>query len=392
MSEATDRLTPMDAFDDLVGQARVVEMLRHTSAHAEDPQVMTHAWLFTGPAGSGRSKAAIAFAAELQAAAAQDPDRQRQLVAAGTHPDVTVLHTENVLIKREEVTKMLRTAQMSPSMGHWRIQIIEDADRMTESTSNFLLKDIEEPPDHTVWILCAPSDADLLPTIRSRARVVRLDTPTPQEVADLLVRRDGVDPERALISATVAQSHVGMARRLATDSDARQRRAETMQALLGITSLSAALDVSRRLLALAKDDAEALLGDAEATERARLLRQMGLGPDDRVPPRLRGQLREAEDDAKRRRKRALVDGVDRVLTDAQALLRDALLLSLGSGEALINVDVAEGVAEFAARRNAAQLLSAIDAIDEARQQLRRNVPPALALDAFLVTMIPGVLR
>jgi DNA polymerase III subunit delta' len=375
----------------LVGQPEVVAGLARTIAHADDPRVMTHAWLFTGPAGSGRSVAARAFAAELQAAGAADPDRQRALVDADTHPDVQVLATEAMTLAVADVRRMVREAQLSPSVGRWRIQIIEDADRMTEYTSNALLKSLEEPPERTVWMLCAPAASDLLPTIRSRVRVVRLGTPAPEAIAELLQRESGVDAALAFQCARAAQCHIGMARRLATNAEARQRRHDSLTALLGVRSLAGAMGVSRDLLAIARADADALVGDEERQERTRLLRQMGLGPDDTVPPRLRSQLREAEDRWKRRAKRALVDGVDRVLTDAQSLLRNALVTVLDPGRDLVNADLAADLAAFRARYTSVQLLRMIDAADEARAQLARNVSPALVLDAFLAALVPGVL-
>lgn len=376
----------------LVGQPQVVAQLEHTIAHADDPKVMTHAWLFTGPPGSGRSVAALAFAAELQAIGASDPEHQRIMVEAGTHPDVQVVRTDKVIISIDEVRDIVRQSQLSPSVGRWRIQVIEDADRMSEHTSNVLLKSLEEPPDRTVWILCAPGEADLLPTIRSRVRIVRLGTPSPDAIADLLTSESSVSRDLALLTARAAQSHIGMARRLATDSAARERRRSSLTGILSIDSLSRAMAVSRQLLQIAKDDATALVGDEEQQERAKLMRQMGLGPDDRVPPKLRSQLREAEDNWKRRSKRALADGVDRVLTDAQALLRDALLSKLGSGQQLINGDLIDELQTFARRYTEAQLLHGIDATEQARGQLAHNVSPALVLDAYLASLVPGVLQ
>lgn len=212
-------------FADLAGQGPVIEQLRRAAA-LDRP---THAWLFTGPPGSGRSTAARAFAAALQC---QDPDPQQRgcgrchactTVLGGTHPDVTVLATENVSYKIEDVRELVEAAQSKPATGRWRIFLMEDADRMTERATNVLLKAIEEPPERVVWMLCTPSPADVLPTIRSRCRLVTLRIPSVQDVADLLVRRDRLDAETALMTARISQSHVGMARRLAQDPAADRK-------------------------------------------------------------------------------------------------------------------------------------------------------------------------
>src|SRR3954462_2190075 len=189
---------------------------------ADDPAGLTHSWLLTGPPGSGRSILAYAFAAALIARPGDEEATEAQ-VRARTHPDLGILSTDRVTITIDEVRQLVASSQFSPSVGRYRVMVIEDADRMTERTSNVLLKALEEPPERTVWILCAPSDADLLPTIRSRVRTVRLRVPGVSDVAELIRRRDGVDAETAERAARHAQSHIGMAHRLATHEEARSR-------------------------------------------------------------------------------------------------------------------------------------------------------------------------
>jgi DNA polymerase-3 subunit delta' len=265
--------------------------------------------------------------------------------------------------------------------------VVEDADRMTERTSNVLLKALEEPPERTVWILCAPSEADLLPTIRSRVRMVRLRVPEPAEVADLLVRRDAVDRDLALRAAEEAQSHIGMAHRLATDAEARSRRDDTIRLVLDTDTVPKAVRGAARLLEIAKADSVALTQERDEAERAKALASMGVEPGGTVPPQLRSQLKQLEEDQKRRATRGLRDGVDRVLVDLLSVYRDVLVAQLGAGLAPVNAAWAQQVQALAARTRPTATLQVLDAIADARRRLPANVPPLLALEAMLVTAV-----
>ena len=250
-------------WDDLTGQAAAIEVFRAaaesstrggTDAQAEAgrPDSMTHSWLVTGPPGSGRSNLAYAFASALlcrNGGCGVCSDCRQ--VAARSHPDLAVLATDRVIISIDEVRRLVSSSQFSPSVARYRVVVIEDADRMQERTSNVLLKALEEPPERTVWILCAPSEADLLPTIRSRVRSVRLRVPSTEDVAALLVKRDGVDPTLAEQAARESQSHIGMAHHLATNDEARARRAETLDPALEVRSVGDAVRGAARLLAIA---------------------------------------------------------------------------------------------------------------------------------------------
>ncbi|THG31112.1 DNA polymerase III subunit delta' [Naasia lichenicola] len=373
----------------LVGQTDAIATMRQASDSARTGEgsigAMTHSWLITGPPGSGRSNLAYAFATALLSDGTPEGDaRTRAMVAARTHPDLAVLSTERVIISIEEVRGLLSSSQYSPSVARYRVMVIEDADRMTERTSNLLLKALEEPPPRTVWILCAPSEADLLPTIRSRVRVVRLRTPEAADVAQLLVERDGVDPELALAVAYESQSHIGMAHRLATDADARARRAETLDVVLGLDSVSAAVHAAARLLAIAGDDAKAITEQKDAEERASALRSLGVEPGGTVPPALRSQLKALEEDQKRRATRSLRDGIDRILVDLLSLYRDILLEQLHAGLEPVNVTARDAIARAAAASDETRTLAIMDAIATARRRIEANVPPALALEAMLV--------
>jgi len=389
----------MAVWDNLTGQADAIAIFRaaaqrvpsasdSTSATSAESNSMTHAWLITGPPGSGRSNLAFAFAAALLSPGTPDGDlAAARQVEARTHPDLSVLATEGVIIKMDSVKEAVARSQYSPSVGRYRVVVVEDADRMVERTSNVLLKALEEPPERTVWILCAPSEADLLPTIRSRVRTVRLRVPSVADVADLLVRRNGVDPVIAELSARLAQSHIGMARRLATNADARARREETLRAALGIRSVSSAVNAAARLLAIAGDDAKAITLELDAAERDGMLRSLGVEAGASVPPGLRSQIKALEDDQKRRAVRSLRDGIDRILVDLASLYRDICMVQLGRDQAVINLELLAELRTASAASAPAATVATMDAIAVARHRIQGNVAPALALEAMLVSAI-----
>ena len=371
--------------------ARAIVASRAGSAALEDARSMSHAWLITGPPGSGRSVAARAFAAALQCTGEE--------VGCGTCPgcrtttgrtnaDVLFVATETSIINVETARSLVLQAQSSPSQGLWRVIVVEDADRLGEAGANALLKAIEEPPEHTVWLLCAPSPEDMIATIRSRCRHLGLRIPTANAVADLLVREGVATPEVALEAARAAQSHIGLARALAADPEMRARRRAIVTAPASVRSVGEAVLAAERLLETAKAQADAQVSERNAREKAELLRQLGMEEDERATKASRTLIRQLEEDQKRRSKRALTDAIDRALIDLLAIYRDVLMTQVGGDGELINTDLADLVRSIAAESTPRQTLSRVDHIETARRRLKSNGNTLLVLEDMAISLRP----
>ncbi|HET9348464.1 MAG TPA: DNA polymerase III subunit delta' [Arthrobacter sp.] len=380
----------MSVWDDLQGQPAVVAQLRQ----AAGGDGLTHAWLFTGPPGSGRSNAAKAFAAALNCD--QDDLSRRgcgdcaacRTILGETHSDVAFVRTEKVTITIDEARDLVSTAGNRPSSARWRIIVVEDADRMAERTTNVLLKAIEEPTPRTIWMLCAPSPADVLVTIRSRCRAVALRLPPAADVAALLVKRDGVDPAVAERAARAAQSHVGIARRLARDPEARERRLETVRFPLGLRGVTAAVLMAEKLVKIATEEANSSNDERDTAEKAALLATLGAPESGTLPPAMRGQVKQLEDDQKRRAKRSVTDSLDRTLTDLLSFYRDVLIIQMGNAVELVNVELRSELVEFARQSSAETTLARMDAINKARKRITTsNVAPLLAIESMAASLI-----
>jgi DNA polymerase III subunit delta' len=396
-------MTARTVWTPLIGQAEAVGTLSAAARAAGEiaagrpvePGAMTHAWLFTGPPGSGRSVAARAFAAALQC---ERPDQLGcgecagcRTVLARTHPDVHSVVPAGLSIGVEEMRQVVARSARRPSLGRWQVVLIEDADRLTEPASNALLKAVEEPPPRTVMLLCAPSlhPDDISVTIRSRCRLVTLRTPPADAVAGVL-RDDGVDPATAEWAAAAGQGHVGRSRRLARDGDARDRRAEVLAIPASLTSLSACLEAADHLVSAAEGEATALSAELDASETEALQVALGAGATGKgVAGAVRGSagvLKELERKQKSRATRTQRDALDRALVDLAAFYRDVLLHHAGSPVAPAHPDFADEVVAVALRVDATGTLRRLDAIIACREALEQNVKPRIAVEALTAAL------
>jgi DNA polymerase III subunit delta' len=377
----------VSVWDDVVGQQEAVAVLRR--AVQQGP--MTHAWLLTGPPGSGRSTAARAFAAALQCERGVGCGECHECRTAlgGSHPDVALVATEHVFLRVEDVRPLVTLAQQRPSLGRWRVIVVEDADRLNDTSGNLLLKAVEEPPPRTVWLLCAPSPDDVLVTIRSRCRHVGLRVPPVQDVAELLVRRHGVDPAVAAFAARAAGSHVGVARRLALDEGARIRRRDVLKLPGALSTVGTAVLAAAELVSVAAEEAKDATAERDAAERAALLHSLGAEGAGTLPPAVRAQVKQLEENQKRRATRAQRDVLDRSLVDLLSLYRDVLVVQLGADVELVNAELGDEVQRLARASAPEVIVRRMDAIGVARERISANVAPLLATEALMVELRPA---
>ena len=393
----------MTGWDEVVGQPEAVAVLREAAAAAArivagEPVpagAMTHAWLFTGPPGSGRSVAARAFAAALEC------ERDGvgcgtcpgcHTVHAGTHADVHLVVPEGLSIAVQEMRAIVLAAARMPSGGRWQVVVVEDADRLTEAASNALLKVVEEPPARTVFLLCAPSTHpdDVSVTIRSRCRVVPLRIPPADAVARVLIDRDRIDPETATWAAQAAQGHVGRARRLARDGSARDRRGAVLAVPASLTSMPACFAAADRLVTASEQEATSVSAELDGPETEALKQALGAGGTGKgiaaIPRGSAGAIRDLERRQKSRATRAQRDALDRALVDLAAFYRDVLLAQAGARIAPAHPDVAADVRRLAATLTPEQALDRLDAVLECREALELNVKPRIAVEAMTVAL------
>ncbi|MFF4960586.1 DNA polymerase III subunit delta' [Streptomyces sp. NPDC001222] len=401
----------MTVWDDLVGQEKVSEQLgaaardadalvtaAATAAPPPEASKMTHAWLFTGPPGAGRTRAARAFAAALQCVS---PDRALggapgcgfcdgcHTALVGTHADVTTVAAVGTQILADDMRDTVRKSFTSPANGRWQVILVEDAERLNEKSANAVLKAVEEPAPRTVWLLCAPSLEDVLPTIRSRCRHLNLRTPSVEAVADMLVRRDGLDPEAAFAAARATQGHVDRARRLATDEGARARRAAVLKLPLRIDDIGGCLKAAQELVDAATEDSKQLAEEMDGKETEELKAALGAVQGGRMPRGTAGVMKDLEDKQKRRRTRTQRDSLDQALTDLTGFYRDVLALQLGSRIALANADAEDALERLARGSTPESTLRRIEAIAACREALDRNVAPLLAVEAMTMALRAG---
>jgi len=387
----------------LIGQEEVVAKLERAVRDAElmtrgeSGPAMTHAWLFTGPPGSGRSNAATSFAAALVCSEGGCGECQAcRNAPTGGHPDVDIVRPQGLSYGVDEARDLIKQAAMSPTMSQWHVVVVEDADRLTDQAVNVLLKAIEEPPPHTVWILCAPSAEDVLPTILSRTRHVVLRTPPTKVVMEALINRYGVDAAVASFAARASQGHIGRARALATDEHARLRRHEVLRIPMQLHDLPACFTHAANLLEAANLDAKSITDPLDELEQIQLRKAFGADSD----MRLKGQLKRSLDSSvkqldaqqKRRRTRTIRDQVDRALVDLLGLYRDVLLIQTSADIALINEEMRPALSQLAAQGTQQDTGRRLLAVNYTRKQIDANVTPLIALEALMVELKDPWLR
>ena len=392
----------MSVWDELVGQPDVVTTLQNAASAAAEivegrevpAGAMTHAWLFTGPAGSGRSVAARALAAGLQCERTPRGCGECsgcRAVLAGRHPDVHSVIPDGLSISVAEARSVVSGAARRPQLGHWQVVVIEDADRLTEQAANALLKAIEEPSDRTVFLLCVPSlhPDDVSLTIRSRCRLVAVRTPSAAAVADVL-RASGVDAETAEWAAAAGQGHIGRARRLARDEDARARRAAVLAIPASLTSMRACLDAADQLVGASEAEANALKAELDGVETEALQIALGGGGTGKGAAAAArgsaGALKDLERRQKSRATRAQRDALDRALVDLAAFYRDVLIAHSRAEVAPAHPDLDDDVRTVALRVSPAGVLKQLDAVLACRQALDLNVKPRIAVEAMTAAL------
>lgn len=375
-------------FDNLVGQEHIIEILKGAVAASRagsDSQEMTHAWVFTGPPGSGRSSAAVAFAQALicpnQGCGACN---ECQSATTGAHPDVEVIRTEGLSIKVEEIRELLTRVAWAPSMGGWRVVVIEDADRLTESAANALLKAIEEPGTRTVWLLCAPTLHDVLPTIRSRCRHLQLRTPSIEAVTQVLIKRDNISPTMADFAARVSQGHIGRAKYLATNESVRSNRKVIMQLPLQLGSLAAAFQAAQTLVDLAAEEASTSSESRDEKEIEKLQEAYGKGATGRgMATGAAKAVKELEKEQKSRATRMVRDSIDGALLDLATFYRDVMMVQEGNNGPLINSDMRVEIEGYSSGVPPHTVVQKMSAILEAREHLAMSAAPLVTCEALM---------
>ncbi|WP_030170181.1 DNA polymerase III subunit delta' [Spirillospora albida] len=382
----------MSVWDDLVGQGPVVAQLSAAAQMSGAGGRPAHAWLFTGPPGAGRVTAARAFAAALQCL--ETPRgcghcASCHQVLQGTHADVEVVRPQGLSYGVKEARGLVLRASSAPTGSRWHIVLFEEADRATEGAANALLKSIEEPPARTIWLLCTPSPEDLLVTIRSRCRPAMLQTPPADAIADMLVLREGVDPETAAVAARAAQGHIDRARRLATDPQVRRTRDEVMGLPRRLTGVSPAVMAAETLVKAAEAEQKARTSELDEAETSALRKALGESEKGRMPRGTAGALKELEERQKSRAKRIMRDSLDRTLLDLASYYRDVLALQLGAGGELVNVDLAPELRTAAGAGRPEETLRRLDAIMKCRERIAANVHPQLAFEELNLALRTG---
>ena len=369
-------------FDSLVDQERIISALNNAlTASDSSGQEMTHAWLFTGPPGSGRSNAAKSFAAALVCKSGGCGECTDCITALkGTHPDVEILDTSGVSIKIDEIRELVSRSAWGASISPWRVVVIEDCDRMTEAAANALLKALEEPASQTVWLLCAPTLQDVIPTIRSRCRHLNLKTPSASEIAKFLETTSGTSKSDSELAARISHGHIGKARGFLKDSNFQSSRRKYFDLLFSIKSEASAIKAAGKFLDFVNERVDSILGEKEERETEELKNALqGTG---------RGlisggakAIKDLEREQKSRLNRAIKDEIDGALLDYSTLLRDSLL----EPSLRVNTDLNDQINQIAqnVKPNLVSLL--LSELSQTRELLTTNASQTLLLERLFLS-------
>ena len=393
VNTVASRLADTPAVRDVVLAAAAAARAKVRGEVPELGNAMAHAWIITGPPGSGRSVAALALAAALQCTDPVDIGCGRcphcHDVFADAHTDVLRIVPAELSIGIDRMRAVRTEAAKLPTVSPWRIVIIEDADRLSDAAADAILKTVEEPPEHTVIIMCAPSidPEDFSPTLRSRCRHLYVPYPSVGHIVDLLVAETGATPEDARLAAVASGRHIGRARRLVTDPDAQQRRASILNLAELIFHHDEAFKASTAFLKTVDKQVKSLSDEEDAGELEKLERSLGKGGRGKGTQKAMdgssGMVKDLEKKQKMRRSRRNRDFLDLALVDLAGLYRDALLLSVGADVQLTHPDF-EGLSrDLAAKVSEPGLVACLDAVTMARGHIGVNVTPTTAIDGMI---------
>ena len=381
----------MKILENIVGQPQVVSILEkaiQASRNSEDDnQEMTHAWLFAGPPGSGKSVAAMAFAAALVCpndGCGECIDCKTAI--DGSHLDIEIFKTEGLSIKIDEVRELISRSATSPSISSWRIVLIQDIQRLTEAAANALLKAIEEPSSRTVWLLTATSSIEVLPTIRSRCRYIQLKTPTKESIVKLLTDRNNIDPQLAEYSARVSQGHIGRAIFISQNPNLRTTRNEVIELVLSIKDTASAFLVASKLIDMTNEDAKTT-SEALSEKEKHQLQNAYQGSGRGLLPGGSTAVKDLEKSQKNRLARSIQDSLDRLLLDILSIFRDIMIIQLSKSETIINIERMQFLQDFALNNSQVEIHEFIQRIMQARASLRANSSSLSVIENLMIAIV-----
>jgi DNA polymerase III subunit delta' len=342
----------------------------------------SHAYLFHGPAGSGKRAVARGFAAALLGDGAADPEGVAERVRRDAHPDLTWVTPSGAgqMLVADIDGPVVSAAARTPFESSRRLFVIEAVDTMNDDAANRMLKTLEEPPPFVHLLLLTDRRQDVLPTIASRCLQVRFDPLAPDRIVELLA---GVEPARALACARLADGDAGLAARLAGDQG-QQLRAQAQAFVRG--ALAGTLD-DRPWMGLldAARVAGANVGEAAQEQLA--------GELELLPSKERKRHERESLEARRRgERRVRTRTLDLALRLAELWLRDVLCVCEGAGELILASDCRQELEQDATDRRPAALGEAIELVGDARLSLSLNVSEELALEALAYRLAAVLVR